>query len=662
MGDYSELFRMSFIIQDNATMTLESNLVKLVEIILLDGDKSGFSLSQISVKIESNFSLFFTEEEINRAIQKKGKNIQVLDGKYLLKPEYRDKLARKENFKSQLDKFAILAIKELKLKTEKSELVRLLTDYLYFCFNSNKNSILNLINDSKVAEISFSRNYDEIKLINDFLSWDNDDKNKFVYNVVSFGYVYCTLTVKKNNLLSNRLFRGKKFILDSNIIFRLAGINNDSRKRTIKSFVQKCKEVGVELCYTTTTFDEIKRVIINRVEWIKSVTGEQRPLDLSSYEPNGNDFYLIYCVWAAQGANQYNDFVAFEKYLTKLIMAVIDQLKCINSINFQIKQRKEFETFLLSLSEYKAKHSNKTQSQASLSTDVTNILHVKDLRAKSANDNIWSTNVFFISADQNLIRWISEIETGMPLAVLPSVWLTIMLRFSGRTSDDYKAFCSFLELKSIQKESELDVYELLQNLSDKTDNNELKQLIVQEVFENKNQYIDIAKGDYEKVVEKAYDIITEKTKKQYELELSKIKKESDEKEKNIQNYETQKVIDNEFRIARLVGNDCRKHFRIIFFVNRIKYILGVVFFVLLVVDTYNTLHGSGCIYNILSYVLPEAVNGTGNCLSALGIIWAILVAAAGFVLQFIFFLSSEKRVENYKMKREIYYKRLLDVD
>lgn len=237
-----------------------------------------------------------------------------------------------------------------------------------------------------------------------------------------------------------------------------------------------------------------------------------------------------------------------------------------------------------------------------------------------------------------------------------------MLRFSGRTSDDYKAFCSFLELRTSQKDSELDVYELLQNLSDKTDNNELKQLIVQEVFENKNEYIDIAKEDYQDVVKKAYDSIIEKTQEQYEIELSKIKKESDEKEKNIQIYETQKVIDNEFKIAQLVENDCRKHFWIIFFVNRIKYILGVAFFVLMLVDSYNTLHGSGCIYNILNYILPETVNGTSNCLSTLGIIWAILGVAAGFVLRFITFLSSEKRVEKYKRKRERFYKRLFNID
>ena len=34
-------------------------------------------------------------------------------------------------------------------------------------------------------------------------------KNKFVYTIVSYEYVYCSLTVKKDEILVNRLFRGK---------------------------------------------------------------------------------------------------------------------------------------------------------------------------------------------------------------------------------------------------------------------------------------------------------------------------------------------------------------------------------------------------------------------------------------------------------------------
>lgn len=127
--------------------------------------------------------------------------------------------------------------------------------------HTNKNSILALLDNVKENGEQFKKRESDIKLINLFLDWENEEKNK----------------------LANRLFKGKRFILDANIIFRLAGINNDVRMNAIKSFVEKCKEVGVTLCYTTATLDEIKRVIVSKVQWIKSVTGSQEPFRLSTF-------------------------------------------------------------------------------------------------------------------------------------------------------------------------------------------------------------------------------------------------------------------------------------------------------------------------------------------------------------------------------------------
>ncbi len=78
-----------------------------------------------------------------------------------------------------------------------------------------------------------------------------------------------------------------------------------------------------------------------------------------------------------------------------------------------------------------------------MQTDINNYLYLKGLRKKDKNINLWTTNEFFISADQNLIGWSLEKDSGIPLVVLPSIWLTIMLRFSGRTANDYKHFVHF---------------------------------------------------------------------------------------------------------------------------------------------------------------------------------------------------------------------------
>lgn len=661
MENGDKLFRMNFIIQDNSLMTLDANLIRIVESIILDKGHKGLTLEQIKDNILLEYELDFSEEEISKALNKKGRNIQKIEEKYHLKPEYRSKLEKRDDFTSQINKLIIQAIHECQLDVSAHRYQELIKKYLYYCFNSNKNSILSLINHTEVVDEKFSNDPDDIKLINTFLNWKNEEKDKLVTNVVSFGYIYCSLTVKKDDLLSNKLFRGKKFILDANIIFRLAGINNDSRKRTIKSFADKCKEVGVELCYTTATLDEIKRVIINKVKWIKSVTGEQRPLDVTTIDNSENDFYSIYCSWSADSVNQYNDFKAFERYLTRLVMEVLDQLTCLNSVNYEVKKKSEFDSYVLNLNAYKEKHSAKKQTQASLKTDVSNVLYIKELRSNSANENIWSTNVFLISADQNLIKWSLDVESGIPLIVLPSVWLTILLRFSGRTSDDYKAFCSFLELRTHQEESEIDVYSLLKNLATKTDNNELKQLIVKEVFDNKEEYVDIASDDCEAVVEKAYDIISERRQEQFDLKFENIKQQNDEKEKQLQDYEIQLVADNEFKIAKLVDADAKKHFKFVSFIDRNKKIVGFVIFVILIIDTVLALTKKGLIFCFLKCVFPDTVNGTGNCLSALGIIWAIVVVLGGFIACFISYLSSENVLNKYKEKRKEYYEKLFDV-
>lgn len=653
-----KFFRMSFIVQDNATMTLETNLVKIIEAELLEVNGEPLTANQIENIIKDNLELSFSEEEIRNAINKKGKNIQSLGDKYVLKPGFKEKLNRRENFKSQIEKFSKMAIEELELNTTEAKLSQLLTEYLYYCFNTNKDSILSLISNQEVQETSFSKDEGDIKLINSFLGWKNNDKDKFVYNVVSYGYVYCTLTVKKDELLANRIFRGKKFVLDANIIFRLAGINNDSRKNTIKSFVEKSKEVGVELCYTSATLDEIKRVIVNKVKWIKSVTGNQEPLDLREYDYSENDFYSIFCDWSSKETTIYNDFVGFQRYLTNLIMDVLDQLVCIDSKNYNVTNATEFESLLISLETYKDEHGKKKQTKASLRTDVNNIMHIRNLRKKEENTNLWSTNLFFISADHNLVKWSNEIEAGVQLVVLPSVWLTIMLRFSGRTTNDYKAFCSFLELRTHQPDDSIDVYHLLQNLSEKTDSNELKKKVVKEVFEHKEEYEDYLNDSYEKVVEKAFDSVMSDREREEQAEFEKLRNQYNDKEKELQDYEIQKVADDEFKIRALVDDDCRKHFRFIKWLCKIQWPIAFVLFLVLLYMTLQALEQKGLLHQFLLHVSPEIVNGMGNILSSLGIFWAIIVIAGGFIGMFVHYMASDDRITKYKNKREKHYRKL----
>jgi hypothetical protein len=82
--------------------------------------------------------------------------------------------------------------------------------------------------------------------------------------------------------------------------------------------------------------------------------------------------------------------------------------------------------------------------------DTQMILSLLEVRKKSndINKKILNINNFLISTDQQLKDWTFQKGYEQAIILLPSEWMTIMFRFLGRTSDDYKSFVSFLNLKN----------------------------------------------------------------------------------------------------------------------------------------------------------------------------------------------------------------------
>ncbi|WP_417053822.1 hypothetical protein [Dysosmobacter sp.] len=131
---------------------------------------------------------------------------------------------------------------------------------------------------------AFEATAEEITTINEFITWDNSKKNSIIYRLIAICYEYCMLTIKKDNMLSAELFRGKRFYLDANIIFRMAGINNEERKTVTQNFVRHCQEASIELYCTTATLDEIYRVVAAQVGFIKGIAGSSMPVSSSMLE------------------------------------------------------------------------------------------------------------------------------------------------------------------------------------------------------------------------------------------------------------------------------------------------------------------------------------------------------------------------------------------
>jgi hypothetical protein len=269
--------------EDQAPTTIDKYICRLVESVLYDSPKSSLTITEICDNIESNFNLQFDVLEIENAVKRKARNRIIIDNKtYRLTVKTRDLLKKQPDMLSVLKKYIVDYRKHINANFDENDFLELILKYLYYCFNSNINNFMSLLqHQNNIILDTFSASNYEVELINGFISWDNDEKNKFLYSMISFSYEYCMLATKKDSLLSQKIFKGKKFILDANIIFRMAGINKDERQYVTNSFIKKCKEVGIELCYTSETLSELYRVINGQIKYIKYITQNQEPVNYS---------------------------------------------------------------------------------------------------------------------------------------------------------------------------------------------------------------------------------------------------------------------------------------------------------------------------------------------------------------------------------------------
>lgn len=656
----SSLLRLALIMEDQSATTVDKYVCKLVECVLFYSQEKQLSSIDLCKQINEQYQLEFDVLELENSIKNKARGrIICINRKYQLTPKAIDQLSKQSDPASLLKEYISQFLSATGKSYDKNVLLAKLQEYLYYCFNSSANNLLSLL-QSKPLTISdfFPVSNEMVQQINEFISWDNSEKNKLLYDIISFSYEYCMLTTKKDTLLSKKIFRGKRFFLDTNIIFRMAGINKDERQFVTESFINKCKEVGIELYYTSETLNELYRVIEGQIKYIKFLTYEQPPVDskiLQSIDSTNeiNDFYVLYYNWCREPQNRYYDYLSFQNYLIGLIRNVIENLKLVNIPNHGIEEdKKSFEIQCSSLENFKKeKRPNKSNSKESLQTDINNILYILSLRNMSQSQNLWQTNEYIVSADQLLTAWAKTVYTGIPIVVIPSTWLSIMLRFTGRSTDDYKAYCLFMGLRQHKTDEDtitINPISLLSALARRTSDKEIKQRIIEEILNNKSSYSFNSPENYSVAVESAFEQILKKSTDKVKSELTALI-ESKEKEnaKKIDNLNEQlqsRSTEDEYimKIANNKANRKVEKWKRLEFLQVLLPVLLVLFVVAVAVILLCKIQP---LYNKLSLIsLSVGINGSSEW-AFLTWLMALLVGAIPNVLIIapLKYLSSEGR-------------------
>ena len=562
--DISTSIRTAAVIYaDEPTAKTVSIKRKFIESVFLTNENAELTIAELANKIYEIFELSFSEEELDSIIANEtDKYFLVLDAKYvenkkisLLQSRYLYLYNKetKNDITQYIDEY-LLQHPQVSIQSESIQ--NLLNRYFYELLNTNISAYSQLLNPKKDAETSIkveSKNFTpaEIDIINDFLNWNDIEKNKAIFKLLSYALEYALVSNNARDNVYLSSLRTKIFYLDTNLLYRALGINGDTRKKRTTVFLRKCKESGQKLIISLYTKKEFEESIDFHINQLKSSQfGRINPAIFDKY-CYGESIYQYYHEWR-KGRITYG----FDIFKAHLVSEYKKLLKLYN-IDEDYKTPLDSDIYDKKIEQYKEEIARikYTKREQQHHYDACNLLWL-ELNRGNNNINLIDCKYYFISTDQKLKQWDESHSLAQPLLLLPSQWMTLILKYFSRTDDDFKSFISFLNLPkndAILSETELQI--VLAGISEITEDFDLQEHIVADMVASKFNGI-LEKQDYSKTRESAKLFAKDKLEEHFKEQIAAQEKEFNEVAKNTQAAHNQAIQELEARL----NNEFEKRF------------------------------------------------------------------------------------------------------
>lgn len=461
---------------------------KFVEAIFVQNDNTPLTIQNIGIALEEKLNLQFSDNDLENIVIKDASFVEIKAkstnlSEYMLEERrYRLLVNKSEhNIDNVIAKYVSTCSESQNCSAD--ELKKLLDDYLYALLNSNIEAFNQFIspeyvkNNGRVQPLEFDEN--QIKQINAFISWPDDEKNKELYKLVSYCVEYAIAVNDSNENALIESLRSKKFYLDNSLIYRAIGINGESRKKRTLSFIRKCIENGQQLLVSKYSREEFLDTIDFHLTQLNKTTpfGKINPYVFQRYA-NGEGFYQFYHEWRQKkvvyGFELFKSHIISEYKTLLLTYGITEDF----SVPFK-DDAKEIEIYKEQIKEIKGKGHDSLHHN-----DARNMFWIECKRG--GNDNkITDTKYYFVTSDQKLQKWDYSHSHNQPITLLPSQWMALLLKYVSRTNDDYKSFVSFLKLQHHEPViSPEDLQSVMAGISEITESFKNQEDIVDTMFES----------------------------------------------------------------------------------------------------------------------------------------------------------------------------------
>jgi hypothetical protein len=353
---------------------------------------------------------------------------------------------------------------------------------------------------------------EERRAINAFLDWDNQEKDKLVFRIANLGLEYCLMTNRSSfDSLRSVGIAPKEFYLDTNIIYRAIGLNGDGRKSRIRYFLSKCRDTGQSLSISAFAEDEFFGSIsfhLDRIRERSAVRPETFVINAVS-----DDIYNHYYHWKARnprlGADMYLAHIRgeYEGLVEEYDISIVDT----DRIPFKEESPEDSQTihdYSRAIHHAKSKFDSDDaellwHSPKKDAVDAKNVLLIEKLREGSSR-SVAETAHFMVSTDHGLIEWDHSRSHRVPIAMLPSQWLTLLMTVSTRSTDDFAAFSSFIRIpEAVTGPTNIEIAAVLEAIGQVTEDPIAQQQLYRNLIEVKADKI-FRSSKPEKILENAY--------------------------------------------------------------------------------------------------------------------------------------------------------------
>lgn len=532
MAMQKDLFRFSatlFSETSNEYSSLDSQL-QMIKCLFAKNGNEPMTEEEIAVQLLDIYKYHISVDEVGGVIkghQKTFETVLVDDSVYykLLESVLAStQEAQKNNINSYIEKF----IKEFDIK-DNDMCSNSIYAYLYELTTTNINTYRLLIsgkneqklNDSDLSvDISYLSGVEQ-QYVHDFISWDDGDKNIALTNIVFTCLEYCLLVNgDKPNKLINKSIRKREIYIDTNIIFRALGINGPIRQRTVKSFLEKCKQAKLKLIISHNTNREFFDTVNYYIEQIHKYP--RGNIYAGAYEQL-TDYTLFnyYEEWRKDHPTMsmvyFKLFIqsSYEKMVKEYGISDGEKIPRTIYDSEQFKQvRNVYSSTIKKIKDELHDRYVSEDDRYSLkdSHDATVVRYV-EMRREETQD----TDIFFVSSDKILRYWdLSRPDKEYPVIIYPSQLFLVLIKTCGRSENDFESFVSFINVRSVHQQMSAEKANvIISGISTITEDIEAQEILVTA----------ICNGEYQNILQDSqnndelYTAVQEVCKKYLEDEL-----------------------------------------------------------------------------------------------------------------------------------------------